>query len=90
MEYEWDLKKARLNFDKHGVHFSDALSVLEDTGALSITEESVDGEERSITIGADLLGRILLVVYTWRSSRVRLISARPATPRERRHYVGDL
>ena len=62
-------KDARLNFDKHGVHFSDALSVLEDSSALSITEESADGEERSITIVTDLLGRILLVVNTWRDAR---------------------
>lgn len=90
MESEWDPKKARLNVRKHGVHFSDAVSVLEDNNALSITEESADGEERWITLGADVLGRILVVVYTWRRNRVRLISARPATPSERRHYVEGL
>lgn len=62
MESEWDPKKARLNVRKHGVHFSDAVSVLEDNNALSITEESADGEERWITLGADVLGRILVVV----------------------------
>ena len=90
MESEWDPKKARLNVRKHGVHFSDAVSVLEDNNALSITEESADGEERWITLGADVLGRILVVVYTWRSNRVRLISARPAMPTERRHYAEGL
>ena len=90
MESEWDPKKARLNVRKHGVHFSDAVSVLEDNNALSITEESADGEERWITLGADVLGRILVVVYTWRSNRVRLISARPAMPSERRHYAEGL
>ena len=44
------------------------------------------GEERWITLGMDSLGRILVVVYTWREERVRLISARPATPREARQY----
>ena len=91
MESEWDPKKARLNVRKHGVHFSDAVSVLEDNNSPSITEESADGEERWITLGrADVLGRILVVVYTWRSNRVRRISARPATPSERRHYVEGL
>lgn len=87
MESEWNPKKARLNVRKHGVHFSDALSVLEDNNARSIIEESADGEERWITLGADVLGRVLVVVYTWRSNRVRLISA---TPSERRHYVEGL
>jgi uncharacterized DUF497 family protein len=71
---------------KHGVHFSDALSALEDESALTMTEESARGEERWITLGTDALGRVLVVVYTWRGSRMRLISARPATPRERRQY----
>jgi len=86
MDVEWDPDKARLNVRKHGIHFSDALPVLEDENALTMTEESADGEERWITLGAGALGRILVVVYTWRGRRVRVISARPATPRERRQY----
>jgi uncharacterized DUF497 family protein len=86
MEFEWDPKKARLNVRKHGVHFSDALSVLEDENALTVIEESADGEARWITLGSDALGRVLVVVYTWRGRNVRMISARPATPRERRQY----
>jgi len=46
------------------------------------------GEERFVTIGMDALGRILVVVYTWRGERLRLISARKATPRERSEYEG--
>ena len=61
MESEWNPKKARLNVRKHGVHFSDALSVLEDNNARSIIEESADGEERWITLGADVIGRFLVV-----------------------------
>ena len=87
METEWEPGKARLNSRKHGIAFSDAVLVLEDDHALTIAEEPADGEERWITLGADSLGRILVVVYTWRTSRARLISARSATPRERRQYV---
>ncbi|MEO8130222.1 MAG: BrnT family toxin [Bryobacteraceae bacterium] len=90
MEYEWDKKKALQNITKHGVEFADALAVLEDLNALSLTEESVDGEERSVTIGTDVLGRILVVVYTWRENRLRLISARQATPNERCQYIEGL
>ena len=90
MEYEWDPKKARLNLYKHGVYFADALTVLEDDHALTMSEESAGGEQRWITLGMDALGRILVVVYTWRERCVRLISARPATPSERRQYVEGL
>lgn len=90
MRFEWDPRKASLNVPKHGVYFADALLVLEDDNALTTTEASADGEERWITLRSDALGRILVVVYTWRGSRVRLISARPATPNERRQYSGGL
>ena len=43
-------------------------------------------EERWITIGMDSLNRILVVVYTWRDERVRLISARPAGRDEAHQY----
>jgi uncharacterized DUF497 family protein len=90
MEHEWDPKKARLNVRKHGVYFSDSLPVLEDDHALTTIEESAGGERRWITLGTDALGRILVVVYTWRNSRVRVISARPATPNEQRQYAEGL
>ena len=90
MDSEWDPKKARLNLRKHGVHFSDAILVLEDEKGLTLIDESADGEERWITVGLDALGRVLLVVFTYRRDRVRLISARPATPAERRQYKEGL
>jgi len=45
-----------------------------------------DGEGRWVTLGLDGLGRVLVVVYTWRGEKLRLISVRRATPRERRQY----
>ena len=45
-----------------------------------------DEEERWVTMGQDALGRVLVVVYTWRGESLRLISARKATARERRQY----
>lgn len=86
MRIEWDPAKARLNSRKHGVAFADAVASLEDEGAITIRDPFPHEEERWITLGLDALGRVLVVVYTWRGENLRLISARKATPRERRRY----
>jgi uncharacterized protein len=83
---EWDHQKARMNLRKHGVFFADAVTALEDTRALTERDTSSEQEERWVTMGMDALGRILVVIYTWRGETVRLISARTATKRERRIY----
>jgi uncharacterized DUF497 family protein len=83
---EWDPGKARLNARKHGISFADAVTSLEDEGALTMRDPFSDEEERWVTMGLDALGRVLVVVYTWRGESVRLISARSATARERRRY----
>ena len=83
---EWDPAKAQQNVRKHGVSFADAVTVLEDDRALTERDMSNDAEERYATMGVDGLGRVLVVVYTWRGENLRLISARSATQRERRVY----
>ena len=87
VEFEWDIKKALSNLKKHGIDFADAVQVLEDEKAITITDEYYDGE-RFVTIGMDVLGRILVIVYTWRRDRIRLISARKATAKEINQYRG--
>lgn len=82
---EWDPRKAEANWRKHGVRFCDAATALEDEMALTIRDPAA-GEERWVTLGIDALGRSLVVVYAWRGERARIISARLATPRERRQY----
>jgi uncharacterized DUF497 family protein len=86
VSYEWDPAKAQANFAKHGVRFADAVTVLEDDLALTMCDPFSEEEERWITLGRDAVGRLLVVVYTWRGETVRLISARPATPRETTQY----
>ncbi|MBM3774197.1 MAG: BrnT family toxin [Acidobacteria bacterium] len=86
MLVEWDPDKARLNSRKHGVSFADAVLALEDAEALTMRDLFSGEEERWVTMGSDALGRVLVVVYTWRGERLRLISARKATARERRRY----
>jgi hypothetical protein len=85
MTFGWDPNKAASNWRKHRVDFADAATVLEDEHALTI-EDDDEAELRFVTIGADATGRILVVVYTIRGDSVRLISARKATARERKHY----
>jgi uncharacterized protein len=86
MSYQWDSEKAATNFNKHGVDFADAVSVFSDDLAVTVTDGRFFDEERFITIGMDALGRILVVVYTWRSNEIRLISARKATRHEQLQY----
>jgi uncharacterized DUF497 family protein len=84
---EWDPQKAASNVTKHGVEFHEAGTVLDDP--LSTTFPDPDHsleEQRYLTIGASLSGRILVVAHTDRGEAVRLISARAATPTERRFY----
>jgi len=85
VEFEWDADKATANRKKHGVDFADAVTVLYDELALTVLDDS-DHEERFVTVGTDALGRILIVVYVLRGDVLRMISARKATPLERRQY----
>jgi hypothetical protein len=86
VSFEWDSAKAGTNLRKHGVDFADAVTVLEDEPAFTIEDASVDRERRWITLGMDALGRVLVVIYTWRGDTIRLISARLATAQERKQY----
>ncbi len=86
MDIIWDPVKAKSNFQKHKIRFSDAENVLYDPMALTVEDQDIEGEKRFVTVGSDSIGRIVLVVYTYRKDEIRLISARKATPSERKHY----
>ena len=86
MDVIWDPAKAEANLQKHGVRFSDAEAVLFDPLALSMEDEDAQGEDRYIAMGQDTVGRVLVVVYTYRGDTIRLISARPATHKEIKAY----
>ncbi len=89
LKFEWDEEKAKLNLKKHGIPFELAAKVFMDENRIEIYDEahSMD-EDRYITIG--LAGEVLFVVYTERHPRIRLISARLATARERKVYYGNI
>lgn len=89
--FEWDDEKAAINLRKHGVDFEEAKTVFEDPFALTIADDPHShDEERWIILGFSLLARVLLVVHTERIERIRIISARQATPLERAQYESEL
>jgi uncharacterized DUF497 family protein len=87
-DFEWDPEKAEANWQKHGVSFLDGQEAFFDRRAIT-KENPFPFEERFSLIGTDVSGRVLSVVFTWRSNRIRIISARRATAGERRQYEGE-
>ena len=87
MEFEWDPAKARANESAHGVSFFEASEVFDDdySSAVRDPDHSMD-EARYLIFGTSKDGKYLVVSYTERDDRIRLISAREMTPRERRAY----
>ena len=85
MGFQWDAAKAHANLRKHGVDFADAVGVFDDTLAMTARDPALV-EERMLSLGQDVLGRVIVVSWTWRGKDIRLISARRATPGERRRY----
>ena len=85
--FEWDPQKARDNEQKHGVGFVETSEVFDDdhSSAVSDPDHSID-EARYLIFGVSKQGRHLVVCYTERGDRIRLVSARQMTSRERRAY----
>ena len=89
MKVTWDKNKATANIQKHGIRFPDASTVLDDPMTLTI-EDSRHDEQRFVSVGTDLIGRVLVIVYSWPDyTEIRLISARKATPKERKQYENE-
>jgi len=86
--FEWDSRKARNNLAKHRVSFEEASTVFGDVLSLTIPDSSHSrpGEERFVTIGSSYVARVLVVVHCDMEDRIRIISARRATRRERKDY----
>lgn len=85
--FEWDENKEKSNFRKHGIGFAEGESVFYDTFSLTIPDPDHSIEEnRFIDIGTSSKNRVLVVVYTEREDRIRLISVRKATNDERKMY----
>ncbi len=87
MEFEWDREKAAAHTQKHGVEFAEAMTVFGDPFELTIPDpdHSVT-ERRFLSIGHSTAGRLLVVGYTEREGRIRIINARKGSSRERKTY----
>lgn len=85
--FEWDQAKAKVNLAKHGVSFEQATSAFYDPLSLTIADpmHSV-GESRFILIGVSDAGRTLVVAHSDRGQAIRIISARPASRKEKNFY----
>jgi uncharacterized DUF497 family protein len=94
-DFEWNPAKALANVGKHGVTFDEAATVLLDPLALTVYDIAHSRhEDRWFTLGLDAAGKLLAVVHTYQTTgptsvRVRIISARAATKRERRSYEDE-
>ena len=86
--FEWDDEKATSNSEKHGISFEEAITVFDDPRArIAEDPKHSSGETRFWAIGATAFSaQIVVVAFTDRAGLVRVISARPASRRERRGY----
>ena len=85
--FEWHAAKAAANVRKHGVAFDDASTVFADPLALLMPDpDHSEGEERYVLLGMSSRPRLLVVAFSERPPRTRVISARRASRFERRRY----
>jgi len=86
--FEWDAEKAKSNWIKHGVSFEEATTVFDDSLARIFDDElHSNDEKREIIIGHSINRRLLVVCFTERpNERIRIISARLRTPKEKKAY----
>jgi len=87
LTFEWDEVKAQTNVKKHHVTFEEARTVFYDPLSITIPDPRHSAHEaRFVDVGCSARGRILVVVYTERGERIRIISCRSATRSERKAY----
>ena len=87
MEFTWDPDKATENAAKHGVDFVEASTIFGDPLEVTIPDPGPsEGEFRFLSLGYSVAGRLLVVAYTERDGKIRIIHARVAAPKERRAY----
>lgn len=87
MKFEWDSEKATLNLKKHGVGFDEATTVFDDLFNIDFYDPKHSTQEhRFLIVGESNRQRLLIVSYTERNDKIRIISARELTAQERRNY----
>lgn len=90
MRIEWDPAKALRNVERHGVSFPEAMTVLGDPLELTSPDpEHSESEFRFVSLGLSSATRLLVVSYTECDATIRIITAREASPKERRQYESN-
>ena len=85
--FDWDDGKNAVNVAKHKIDFEEAMTVFDDPNARYRDDpDHSETEQRMIITGSSVAGRLLLVSFTERGDLIRIINARPATPREKHHH----
>ncbi len=88
--FEWDERKAKQNIRKHGVSFEEAATVFGDQFSITIYDPlHSEDEDRFVILGMSSKNRLLVVVHTERRDKIRIISARKATKKERKQYESN-
>ncbi|MDM8537691.1 BrnT family toxin [Desulfobacterales bacterium HSG17] len=88
--FEWDKNKAEINKQKHGISFDEAQTVfIDNLSVMKLDINHSNTEERLLIIGTSSNNQIIVISYTERGDRIRLISARKATRNERKQYEED-
>jgi uncharacterized protein len=85
--YEWDPRKAKANLSKHRVSFEEGATVFLDPLAVTYPDPDHSHEEmREITVGYSARRRVIFLSHSQRGNRIRIIGARKANTKERKHY----
>ncbi len=87
LQFEWDYQKARKNLRKHRISFEEASTVFGDPLSIAIPDPLHSAsEDRFVIIGESVQRKLIVVVHTDRHNKIRIISARIATRREKENY----
>jgi len=89
MDYDWDEAKRLLNYDKHGVDFSEAINFEWDVALVTMDKRYDYGEKRFMAY-APIGSRLYAMTFTLRKARKRIISLRKSNLRELKHYVEQI
>jgi uncharacterized DUF497 family protein len=85
--FQWDDHKAKINLHKHGVDFEEGVTVFNDPLLATMPDaEHSENEQRFVSIGISVKGTVLVIVYTERNEKTRIISCRKATKSEVKFY----
>ena len=83
---QFDPKKDAANIRKHGISLTEGDGVTDDPFVLTVEDRTAEGEQRFVALGRNVFGQLRIVVYTYRDEDERLISVRPAEPKDVKTY----